>query len=83
MAYPIFPTPASRFTGTIDYPANAELCKEMYSYLNSVEALPKDALNRLTPLMQCIRYNAPNDLNNSSRWQDDIKSAYYLLYQYV
>lgn len=87
MAYPIFPTPASIFDGSTDYPAAAVLCKQMYSYLKSVGGgianIPRDELQRLTPLMQCVKYDAPNDLDNEARWEDDIQSSYYLLYKYV
>lgn len=87
MAYPLFPKPSVVFSGTVDYPQALLYVKEMFSYLNSkgdcCATLPKDALYKLTPLMQAISYNDPTDLDNEARWQDDIKSAYYLLYQYI
>lgn len=88
MATPNYPTPASLFNiGSPDYNQAYIYVKSMYSYLNSqgdcCATIPRDALYKLTPMLQSIEYDAANDLNNVARWQDGIKSSYYLLFQYV
>lgn len=87
MAYPTFPKPSTLFSGTIDYPAASILCDQMYSYLNSqgdcCATIPRDALYKLDPLMTCIMIDSPAEQNLSANWQKDIKTAYYLMYQYL
>lgn len=81
-----YPNPSTIFIGAeTDWPAAAELTKNMYAYVVRVNAccdskrlLPLYA--QVDPIMTIMDYDF--GAGNLEEWHNDIESAYRLLYPY-
>lgn len=80
-----FPSPQEIFNGSTDYNSAETIVKEMESYLNSqnigcCSTSIERVLTKVSPMLIAMGYDAPDSLNNTQRWHDDIEAIYRILW---
>jgi len=81
-----FPFPIYDFSTTVDYTVIQNTVKQIVSYLNEkrynndLSAYSKAVMAEVNPILSAMRYDASGDLNQTARWQKDVKTAYLMLY---
>ena len=71
---------------SLNYSVVVQTVHEMYSYINAqrfdgeLKPYAKAIMTEVEPILSAMRYDAPDDLDNTERWEKDCEYAYKLLY---
>lgn len=82
-----YPSPSTLFNGSTNWSQAQTYVKQMFSYLNEAYGCCGGGRSPIscdvTFMYFAMTIDAPDELNNSARWQSDIESLYRIMYPYT